>query len=121
MLVVGGLGSVSGAVVGAVAVTAVFEVMRRVEERIEVPGTTQIVVALLILLVLYRRPNGLMGLSEADDLLARRFSALRGRRGSPAPPALNASGNSHRHAWPPGTSTQVESGSSSCRRRESFG
>ena len=86
MLVVGGLGSVSGAVVGAVAVTAVFEVTRRVEERIEVPGTTQIVVALLILLVLYRRPNGLMGLSEADDLLARRFSALRGRRGSPAPP-----------------------------------
>jgi branched-chain amino acid transport system permease protein len=81
MLVVGGLGSVSGAVVGAVTVTAVFEIMRRFEDRIGVPGITQMAVALLILVVLYRRPNGLMGLSEADDLLARRF-----RRGSPAPP-----------------------------------
>ena len=77
MLVVGGLGSVSGAVIGAFVITAVFEIMRRIEDRIDVPGITQIVVALVILLVLYRRPNGLMGLSEADDVLARRFSRLR--------------------------------------------
>ena len=77
MLVVGGLGSVSGAVIGAFVVTAVFEIMRRIEDRIDVPGITQIVVAHVILLVLYRRPNGLMGLSEADDVLARRFSRLR--------------------------------------------
>jgi branched-chain amino acid transport system permease protein len=81
MLVVGGLGSVSGAVVGAFTVTAVFEVMRRIEERVDVPGITQIVVALLILLVLYRRPNGLMGLREADDALARRLAVLRRRGG----------------------------------------
>ncbi len=77
MLVVGGLGSVSGAVVGAFTVTAVFEVMRRLEEKVEVPGITQIVVALLILVVLYRRPNGLMGLREADDVLLRRLGRLR--------------------------------------------
>lgn len=77
MLVVGGLGSVSGAIVGAFTVTAVFEVMRRLEEKVEVPGITQIVVALLILVVLYRRPNGLMGLREADDVLLRRLGRLR--------------------------------------------
>jgi branched-chain amino acid transport system permease protein len=77
MLVVGGLGSVSGAIIGAFVVTAVFEIMRRVEENIEVPGITQIVVAVLILLVLYRRPNGLMGLREADDVLARAVGRVR--------------------------------------------
>jgi branched-chain amino acid transport system permease protein len=82
MLVVGGLGSASGAVVGAVSVTAVFEIMRRLEEHIGVPGITQITVAVMILAVLYRRPNGLMGLSELDDVLTR----LRRSRGSPAPP-----------------------------------
>jgi branched-chain amino acid transport system permease protein len=83
MLVVGGLGSASGAVVGAVTVTVVFEVMRRFEEQIGVPGITQITVAVMILAVLYRRPNGLMGLSELDELLKRRF---RRPRESPAPP-----------------------------------
>jgi branched-chain amino acid transport system permease protein len=80
MLVVGGLGSVSGAVVGAFTITAVSELMRRAEERVEVPGLTHIVVALLILLVLYRRPNGIMGLTEADEAIARRLRAR--RRGS---------------------------------------
>ncbi len=83
MLVVGGLGSASGAVVGAVTVTVVFEVMRRFEDQIGVPGITQITVAVMILAVLYRRPNGLMGLSEFDDLLKRRF---RRAREIPAPP-----------------------------------
>jgi branched-chain amino acid transport system permease protein len=77
MLVVGGLASVSGAVIGAFTVTAVFELMRRLEDRVGVPGITQIAVAVLILLVLYRRPNGLIGLREADDALLR---ALRRRR-----------------------------------------
>ena len=79
MLVVGGLGSVSGAVIGAFVVTAVFEVMRRVEENVDVPGITQIVVAVIILLVLYRRPNGLLGLAEADDALGRAIGRVRRR------------------------------------------
>jgi branched-chain amino acid transport system permease protein len=69
MLVVGGLGSVSGAVVGATVVTVVFEATRRFEEAVTVPGLTQIVVATLILLVLWRRPNGLLGLSELDGMI----------------------------------------------------
>ena len=82
MLVVGGLASVSGAVIGVTAVTAAFEILRRVEDKVEQPGITQMAIALLILLVLYRRSDGLMGRSEVDDLLLRRLR----RRGSPAPP-----------------------------------
>jgi branched-chain amino acid transport system permease protein len=77
MLVVGGLASVSGAVVGVCTITVVHEVVRRVEDDIGVPGLTQIVVAVLILLVLYRRPNGLMGIGELDDVLARRWRRRR--------------------------------------------
>jgi branched-chain amino acid transport system permease protein len=81
MLVVGGLASTSGAIVGAFTVTAVFELMRRAESSIDVPGITQIVVAALILVVLYVRRDGLMGLSELDDVLERRLR--RGRAGPP--------------------------------------
>jgi branched-chain amino acid transport system permease protein len=77
MLVVGGLASTSGAVVGAFTITAVFEVMRRAEEGIGVPGITQIVVAAIILLVLYFRRDGLMGLSELDDVIGRRLGRRR--------------------------------------------
>jgi len=38
------------------------------------------VVALLILLVLYRRPDGLVGRSEVDDLLGRRLPWLHAAR-----------------------------------------
>ena len=77
MLVVGGLASTSGAIVGAFTITAVFELMRRAEEQIDVPGITQIVVATIILIVLYFRRDGLMGLSELDDVIARRLRRAR--------------------------------------------
>ena len=75
---VGGLESVSGVVVGAVIVTAVTEVVRRVEEDAGIPGLTQMAVALLILLVLYRRPQGLVGPVELHTRIGRRL-ATRGR------------------------------------------
>jgi branched-chain amino acid transport system permease protein len=80
MIVVGGLASVSGAVIGAATVTLTTEIMRRVEDSAGIPGLTQMVVALLILLVLYRRPDGLVGRSEVDDLLGRRLPWLRPAR-----------------------------------------
>lgn len=80
MLVVGGLMSVSGAVSGVVIITVVFEVFRRIETDVEIVGLTQIVGALLILLVLWRRPNGLLGDTELDELVGR----LRPRRRQPA-------------------------------------
>ena len=75
---VGGLESVSGVVTGAVVVTALTEVVRRVEEDAGIPGLTQMSVALLILLVLYRRPQGIVGPAELHTRLGRRISA-RGR------------------------------------------
>jgi branched-chain amino acid transport system permease protein len=79
VLVVGGLGSVSGAVLGAVIVTAASEIMRRVEDQTDIGGLANMSVALMILLVLYRRPDGVLGRLEADDLLARRFGRWRPR------------------------------------------
>jgi branched-chain amino acid transport system permease protein len=73
MIVVGGLASVSGAVIGALTVTLTTEVMRRLEDDAGIPGLTQMVVALLILFVLYRRPDGLVGRSEVDHLLGHRI------------------------------------------------
>jgi branched-chain amino acid transport system permease protein len=79
VLVVGGLGSVSGAVIGAVIITAASEIMRRVEDKTGIGGLADMVVALMILLVLYRRPEGVLGRYELDDMVARRL-----RRHSPA-------------------------------------
>ena len=53
------------------------------------------------------------------ELLAHAAQPTEPRKSSTA--ALKASGSSHRQACPPGTSTHVELGSSSCSRRESFG
>lgn len=75
MLIVGGLGSVSGAVLGAALITVASELLRRAEEGIGVPGLSQITIALLILLVLYRRPHGLLGFSELDRLGPKRSTA----------------------------------------------
>jgi branched-chain amino acid transport system permease protein len=76
IVVVGGIGSVSGVVVGAALITVVQEIMRRVEEDASITGLTQITVALLILAVLYARPTGLVGSVE----LNRRLGPLLSRR-----------------------------------------
>ncbi len=72
MLVIGGMASVSGAVVGAAVVTAATEVLRNVERGLtigpvhvpELPGAVELVIALLIMVVLVFRPIGLLGSSE---------------------------------------------------------
>lgn len=77
MLIVGGMTTVTGAMVGAVVVTLITEVLRRLEGGldlgfIEIPqvfGTTQIGIGLLILLALVRRPDGLAGLKEWEEWL----------------------------------------------------
>jgi branched-chain amino acid transport system permease protein len=78
IVTVGGLESVSGVVVGAIAITVVTEVVRRVEDQIGIPGLTQMAVALLILLVLFRRPTGIVGPVELHTQAGRRLAA-RGR------------------------------------------
>jgi branched-chain amino acid transport system permease protein len=89
MLVVGGVTTLTGAVVGTVAVTVVSEILRRVEEGFDLgfvefagrAGIQEVGVALLMLIVLMRRPNGLAGGRELSGAalsgLVRRVAVAR--------------------------------------------
>lgn len=69
MLVIGGMGSVTGAVLGAAVVTLLSELLRGLEGGIqigavtiaELPGLVQMATAVLIMAVLILRPRGLSG------------------------------------------------------------
>ncbi len=85
MLIVGGMATVSGAVLGTVAVTGVIEVLRRLEGGFDVLGfampeafgLTQAGLCLLILLVMYKRAGGLVPRLEWDEILRLARSARR--------------------------------------------
>jgi branched-chain amino acid transport system permease protein len=80
MLIVGGMASVSGAVVGTALVTLMIEVLRRLEEGFQVAGLqvppvfglTVVGLSLAILIVMYWRRQGLFGFQEIEDLLSPR-------------------------------------------------
>jgi len=69
MLVVGGVNSLSGAVVGTISISALTEVLRRLEEgagigavHVGLPhGFAEIVLAVLMLVILITRPAGITG------------------------------------------------------------
>jgi branched-chain amino acid transport system permease protein len=86
MLVIGGLTSVSGAVVGLIFITVVKEFLRRIETgplNGNYPGFTELLLAAILLLVLIWRPRGLTAGHEipwpGDWSVFRR----RGRRPEP--------------------------------------
>jgi len=74
MLVIGGMNSLSGAVVGVVVVSTLLDVLRRAESGFSVgaieipslPGLSQVVLAVAMLLILVLRPAGLMGDREVS-------------------------------------------------------
>ncbi len=80
MLIIGGQRSLTGAVVGASVISAITEVLRLVENGIEVGGTTislppgsqELGIALVMLLVLIFRPSGITGGRELRLRLSRR-------------------------------------------------
>lgn len=72
MLIVGGSGSVAGAIVGAIVVTLVVEALRRIGDANEFFGLTNAGLAIIILLTLYFRPQGLLGYREPEESLAYR-------------------------------------------------
>jgi branched-chain amino acid transport system permease protein len=61
MLVIGGRTSLAGAVVGTVVIAAVSELLRRIEAGVDRPGLSQVVLGLVMLLILVRRPDGITG------------------------------------------------------------
>jgi len=79
MLVIGGMNSLSGAVVGVVVVQVLSEFLRTVETSglgpipaIDAPGLTEMVLALILLVVLISRPAGITGGKEITSWFARR-------------------------------------------------
>ena len=91
MLVIGGMGSITGSVLGTLLVTLLSEVLRNAElgvhlGPIELPplyGLSQILLAVVFVLVILFRRKGLMGDRELD--LARLIAWL-GRKQPPPPP-----------------------------------
>ncbi len=88
MLIVGGMGTVGGAVFGAASVTLVQELLRPHEDSSldlglvhfdRLTGLTQIALVAMILGVMYFRPDGLGGRREPDEAL---LSFLCRRRGA---------------------------------------
>jgi branched-chain amino acid transport system permease protein len=69
MLVIGGTTSLSGAVVGSIVISGAAEILRRIEGGVDLglvevpsrPGLREVGLALLMLAILIRRPNGLTG------------------------------------------------------------
>jgi branched-chain amino acid transport system permease protein len=64
MLVVGGMGSVSGSVVGTVFIVGLAEVLRRIEDPTQLYGISGIVLAVLFILIIIFRRDGLLGQRE---------------------------------------------------------
>ncbi len=73
MLVIGGMGSVSGSVIGTVLVVALAEGLRRVEDAALLYGLSQIMLAVVFILIIIFRREGLLGQREIrlDRLFAR--------------------------------------------------
>ncbi len=85
MLIVGGMATVTGAVLGTIVITLVSEVLRRLESGfqlfgVEVPtvfGSTQIGIGLIILFVMFRKSDGLTGFKEWEE---RVFAGITARK-----------------------------------------
>jgi branched-chain amino acid transport system permease protein len=91
MLVIGGLGSVSGSVIGVFLITIFSELLRNAERGFDlgslhlppIYGASQILMAVLFVLVIVFRPAGIMGGRELDlRALLRRFARGGGKGGT---------------------------------------
>ena len=91
MLVIGGMGSVSGSVIGAGAITLLAEGLRRIEDATLLYGLSQIILAVIFLFIITFRREGLLGQRELqlDRLFAPGWQQRwrqRVRWSRPAPP-----------------------------------
>ncbi len=105
MLVVGGMTSLSGAVIGAVLISVVAEFLHRIEGGVHVgplhiparPGLREVGLALIMLLILVLRPRGLIGGRELGWPFgrlprSRRLDASQPSPGAEAAPAEKVEG-----------------------------
>lgn len=81
MVVIGGIGSLSGAIGGVLVVSIISEVLTRMEYGESIgpitlsvgPGLRNIILALIMLVILIARPGGIFG---SEELSLRRFRSL---------------------------------------------
>jgi branched-chain amino acid transport system permease protein len=80
MIVLGGIGSITGAVVGATTLTILPEALRSFDQQF--PGLRMVIYAMLLILLMIFRPQGLFGRRELS------WTWLRRRERRPAEPGL---------------------------------
>ena len=107
MLIVGGLSTVSGAVLGAFFMTIVIEILRRIGEGVVIGpihlpsfhGLTLMGTGAAILIVMFWRPNGIVAFYEIDERIAawRR----RAEKKHPRHPLVRPGGSRQVPAAPP--------------------
>ncbi len=71
MVVVGGAGSISGSLVGAVLFTVITELFRPLEENFSIYGVGEIFMALVLIAILIFRPQGLFSCYEPRGIAPR--------------------------------------------------
>lgn len=94
MLIVGGTTTVSGAVGGTFVISLLIELVRRIETGLTVGpvqlpplfGLTEVVLGMSILLVMYRRREGLFGRREMDEWVIGWWRGRQVTDGGEAPP-----------------------------------
>jgi len=77
MIIIGGLGSISGAVVGGIFVAVTLELMRDLQQY------RLVLYALLLILIMLVRPEGMLGSRELPALLRARFGRAKASRQEP--------------------------------------
>lgn len=93
MMVVGGMGSVSGSVIGTILVVAVSEVLRRIEDVNQLYGMSELVLAVLFILIIIFRREGIMGSNEISlDRWLKKGGDSKGRSLKDEGLKLNAEG-----------------------------
>lgn len=84
IVVAGGLGSITGSMVGAVVITVLLEWLRFVEDTVEIgsfviegiPGMRMVIFSLvLLLIILYRREGIIGGYEFSWDSITKRFGS----------------------------------------------
>jgi branched-chain amino acid transport system permease protein len=71
MIIIGGLGSISGAVVGGIFVAVTLELMRDLQQY------RLVLYALLLIVIMLVRPEGLFGTRELQQLLRKHFGRVK--------------------------------------------
>jgi branched-chain amino acid transport system permease protein len=74
MVVIGGSGSLTGAIIAAVAIMLLREILRPLEQAANAYGLVQIIIALLLIATLLLRPQGFFGSAEPGWLRPGRRS-----------------------------------------------